>query len=102
MPRLLVVRRPRITRGLAVKELSQIGGGQVVRGPVVELLKSRLDDSHIKQMRYPMFSPQVGREVIAEPRVVPKAEAAPQVHGAWRTVFARLPFEQVVLLTKTD
>jgi deazaflavin-dependent oxidoreductase (nitroreductase family) len=39
---------------------------------------------------------------IAEPRVVPKAEAAPQVHGAWRTVFARLPFEQVVLLTKTD
>jgi deazaflavin-dependent oxidoreductase (nitroreductase family) len=39
---------------------------------------------------------------ITDPRVVPKAEAAPYVDGAWRPVFARLPFEQVVLLTKTD
>jgi deazaflavin-dependent oxidoreductase (nitroreductase family) len=39
---------------------------------------------------------------IVDPRVVSKAEAAPHVEGAWRAAFARMPFEQVVLLTKTD
>jgi hypothetical protein len=37
---------------------------------------------------------------LADPRVVPKAEAAPSVKGAWRPIFARLPFEQAVLLRR--
>jgi deazaflavin-dependent oxidoreductase (nitroreductase family) len=39
---------------------------------------------------------------IVDPRVVSKAEAAPHVEGAWRAAFARMPFEQVVLLAKTN
>lgn len=39
---------------------------------------------------------------VADPRMVTKAEAAEHVTGAWRPIFARLPFEQAVLLTKTD
>jgi deazaflavin-dependent oxidoreductase (nitroreductase family) len=38
---------------------------------------------------------------IADPRVATKAEAAPYVTRG-RPIFARLPFEQAVLLTKTD
>jgi deazaflavin-dependent oxidoreductase (nitroreductase family) len=38
---------------------------------------------------------------IAEPQVVSRAEAAPHVAPGWRPVFARLPFEQAVLFTKT-
>jgi deazaflavin-dependent oxidoreductase (nitroreductase family) len=37
---------------------------------------------------------------LAEPRVVTKAEAAPSVKGGWRPIFARLPFEQAVLLKR--
>ncbi len=37
---------------------------------------------------------------VTEPRVVSKAEAVPHVRAGWRPVFARLPFEQAVLLTK--
>ncbi|OBH40437.1 nitroreductase family deazaflavin-dependent oxidoreductase [Mycobacterium mantenii] len=39
---------------------------------------------------------------IADPRVVTKAEAAAHVTRGARTVFARLPFEQAVLLTRTS
>jgi deazaflavin-dependent oxidoreductase (nitroreductase family) len=39
---------------------------------------------------------------ITDPRVVPKAEAAQHVIGRWRPAFARLPFEQAVLLTQTS
>ncbi|HWS92369.1 MAG TPA: nitroreductase family deazaflavin-dependent oxidoreductase [Mycobacterium sp.] len=39
---------------------------------------------------------------IADPRVVTKAEAAPYVAGRWRPIFARLPFEQAVLLTRAS
>ena len=39
---------------------------------------------------------------VAEPRVVSKAEAAQQVNGAWRSIFAALPFEEVLLLTRTS
>lgn len=39
---------------------------------------------------------------IADPRVVTKAEAAEHVSGGARPIFARLPFEDAVLLTKTD
>lgn len=35
-----------------------------------------------------------------EPRVVPRAEAAPLVTGLWRPIFAWLPFEQAVLLKR--
>jgi deazaflavin-dependent oxidoreductase (nitroreductase family) len=38
---------------------------------------------------------------VTEPRVVSRAEAAPHVARGWRPIFARLPFEQAVLLTKT-
>ena len=39
--------------------------------------------------------------VIADPQVVSKAEAAAHVTRGWRPIFARLPFEQAVLLNKT-
>ncbi|BBZ20612.1 peptidase [Mycolicibacterium gadium] len=37
---------------------------------------------------------------VRDPLVVPKAQAAPSVTGLGRLVFARLPFEQAVLLTR--
>lgn len=37
---------------------------------------------------------------VADPRVVPKAEAAPAVTGWMRPLFAVLPFEQAVLLDR--
>ncbi len=37
---------------------------------------------------------------VADPQVVTKAEAATHVTSGARPVFARLPFEQAVLLTK--
>lgn len=37
---------------------------------------------------------------LTEPRVMSKAEAAPSVKGLWRPIFARLPFEQAVLLKR--
>lgn len=39
---------------------------------------------------------------VTDPHMVSRAEAAAHVTGAWRRVFARMPFEQAVLLTKTD
>src|ERR1700750_943906 len=37
---------------------------------------------------------------VADPRVMTKAEAAAHVTGWWRPVFARIPFEQAVLLRR--
>ena len=37
---------------------------------------------------------------LTDPRVMPKAEATPAVKGLWRPIFARLPFEQAVLLRR--
>jgi hypothetical protein len=37
---------------------------------------------------------------LTDPRVMPKAEAAPAVKGLWQPIFARLPFEQAVLLRR--
>jgi deazaflavin-dependent oxidoreductase (nitroreductase family) len=37
---------------------------------------------------------------LADPRVMPKAEAAPAVKGLSRPIFARLPFESAVLLRR--
>lgn len=37
---------------------------------------------------------------LRDPRVMPKAQAAPSVNGMWQPIFARLPFEQAVLLTR--
>ncbi len=34
------------------------------------------------------------------PRVMPRTQAAPAVTGLWRPIFARLPFEQALLLTR--
>jgi deazaflavin-dependent oxidoreductase (nitroreductase family) len=42
-----------------------------------------------------------GRTIeLVDPRVMPKAEAAPSVTGLWRPIFERLPFEQAVLLRR--
>ncbi|MGV0644496.1 nitroreductase family deazaflavin-dependent oxidoreductase [Mycolicibacterium sp. XJ879] len=37
---------------------------------------------------------------VRDPQVMPKAQAATAVTGLWRPIFARLPFEQAVLLTR--
>lgn len=37
---------------------------------------------------------------VADPQVLSKAEAASHVTRRWRPIFARLPFEQAVLLTR--
>lgn len=37
---------------------------------------------------------------VSDPRVVPRAEAAPYVTGVMKPVFARLPFESAVLLRR--
>jgi deazaflavin-dependent oxidoreductase (nitroreductase family) len=37
---------------------------------------------------------------LVDPQVVQKAEAAQAVKGLWRPIFARLPFEQAVLLRR--
>ena len=37
---------------------------------------------------------------LVDPEVVTKAEAAQAVKGLWRPIFARLPFEQAVLLRR--
>lgn len=39
---------------------------------------------------------------LVDPQVVPKAEAAASVKGLWRPLFARLPFEQAVLLKRAS
>jgi deazaflavin-dependent oxidoreductase (nitroreductase family) len=45
--------------------------------------------------------PRYGKTfALTDPRVMPKAEAAPAVKGLWRPIFARLPFEQAVLLRR--
>ena len=44
-----------------------------------------------------------GRTIeLTDPHVMPKAEAAPAVNGMVRPLFARLPFEQAVLLKRAD
>jgi deazaflavin-dependent oxidoreductase (nitroreductase family) len=37
---------------------------------------------------------------VTDPRVMTKAEAAPQVKKPWRAVFAKLPFDQAVVLRR--
>lgn len=37
---------------------------------------------------------------VRDPRLMPKAQAAAVVTGWWRPIFARLPFEQAVVLTR--
>jgi deazaflavin-dependent oxidoreductase (nitroreductase family) len=39
---------------------------------------------------------------VTNPQVVSKAEAATHVTRGWRPIFARVPFEQAVLLNRTD
>lgn len=64
-------------------------------GPDRDWLKNLVaaGDGHLQRL---------GKTVgIADPRVVSKAEAAPHVNRG-RAVFARLPFEQAVLFTRTS
>jgi deazaflavin-dependent oxidoreductase (nitroreductase family) len=39
---------------------------------------------------------------VSQPQTVTRAEATRYLTGLWRPIVARLPFEQAVLLTKTD
>ena len=39
---------------------------------------------------------------LVDPQVVPKAEAAASVKSLWRPLFARLPFEEAVLLKRAS
>jgi deazaflavin-dependent oxidoreductase (nitroreductase family) len=39
---------------------------------------------------------------VTEPRMMPKAEAAPAVKGVWRPIFSMLPFEYALLLKRAD
>jgi deazaflavin-dependent oxidoreductase (nitroreductase family) len=39
---------------------------------------------------------------LTDPRVMPKAEAAPLVTGLWRPLFLVLPFEQAVVLKRAS
>ncbi len=39
---------------------------------------------------------------VTDPRVMPKAVAAPAVKGVWRPIFSMLPFEYALLLTRAD
>jgi deazaflavin-dependent oxidoreductase (nitroreductase family) len=39
---------------------------------------------------------------LTDPRVMPKAEAAPLVRGMWRPLFLVLPFEQAVVLKRAS
>ena len=65
-------------------------------GPNRDWLKNLTSAGHGRIQRY-------GKTFdIAEPRVMPKAAAAPSVKGLARPVFSRLPFEYAVLLRRTD
>jgi deazaflavin-dependent oxidoreductase (nitroreductase family) len=39
---------------------------------------------------------------VGDPRVLPKAVAAPSVKGLWRPIFSVLPFEYALLLKRSD
>ena len=39
---------------------------------------------------------------VTNPRTMTKADAAPSVTGVWRPIFARLPFDDAVLLTRAS
>lgn len=39
---------------------------------------------------------------VTQPRKLPKTEAAPHVTRRWRRIFLRLPFDDAVLLTRTE
>ncbi|MDH6198737.1 deazaflavin-dependent oxidoreductase (nitroreductase family) [Mycobacterium frederiksbergense] len=64
-------------------------------GPDRDWLKNLLAAGGARMRRH-------GRTLrLTEPRVVSKAEAAEHVTGRMQRVFARLPFEQAVLLRRT-
>ncbi|MGE2727462.1 nitroreductase family deazaflavin-dependent oxidoreductase [Mycolicibacterium pulveris] len=63
-------------------------------GPDRDWLKNVTAAGRARMKRY-------GRTVeVRDPQVMPKAQAAPAVKGGWRRLFAVLPFEQAVLLTR--
>jgi deazaflavin-dependent oxidoreductase (nitroreductase family) len=63
-------------------------------GPDRDWLKNIVSAGSCRMRRY-------GKTIeLSDPRVMPKAEAAQSVKGVWRPIFARLPFEQAVLLKR--
>ena len=65
-------------------------------GPNRDWLKNLTSAGHGRMQRY-------GKTFeVTDPRVMPKAVAAPSVTGLWRPIFARLPFEYALLLKRTD
>lgn len=64
-------------------------------GPNRDWLKNLTSAGHGRMQRY-------GKSFeVTDPRVMPKAVAAPSVNGLWRPIFSRLPFEYAVLLKRT-
>lgn len=65
-------------------------------GPDRDWLKNLTAAGHGRLRRY-------GKTFgVVDPRVMPKAVAAPSVKGLWRPIFSRLPFEYAVLLKRTE
>ena len=65
-------------------------------GPNRDWLKNLTSAGHGRLRRY-------GKTFeVTDPRVMPKAVAAPSVRRLWRTIFSRLPFEYAPLLKRTD
>lgn len=65
-------------------------------GPNRDWLKNLTSAGHGRLRRY-------GKTFeVTDPRVMPKAVAAPSVRGLWRPIFSRLPFEYALLLKRTD
>ncbi len=63
-------------------------------GPDRDWLKNTTVAGQARMKRY-------GRTFeVRDPQVLPKAQAATAVTGRWRPIFARLPFEQAVLLRR--
>ena len=63
-------------------------------GPDRDWLKNLLAAGGGQMRRYGKTFP------VSDPRVMPKAAAAPAVNRLWRPIFARLPFESAVLLKR--
>jgi len=63
-------------------------------GPNRDWLKNIMSAGGARMRRY-------GRTIeLTDPRMVPRSQAAQSVKGRWRPLFARLPFDQAVLLKR--
>jgi len=63
-------------------------------GPNRDWLKNIMSAGGARMRRY-------GKTIeLTDPRMVPRSQAAQSVKGRWRPLFARLPFDQAVLLKR--